>query len=221
MSQLVANALPLGSKILPAKKLEKSVCICLHGYGDNATNFSELCPEIGNDFTTYICVNGILAAPFPMGRQWFSLQENYFPNLTESVSLIENLLALIVGNGGVSENKSFHSKISVMGFSQGAALSLAVGLQSLVPIDTVFALSGFMPFRHRLKIQAHALQKTRFYVTHGSQDAVLFPMHHHETLDFLNMIGVSTVEHSVVSMAHTIHPQQIQRMASLLGEKVL
>jgi phospholipase/carboxylesterase len=219
MSSQLASLLPEGSKIVLAKKQERAVCIGLHGYGDNASNFAELAPEIGHDFTTWVCLNGLSPAPFPMGRLWFPLHTDYLPNLLKSVELVEHVIAHIQREGGVAISRENHQNVSLLGFSQGAALSLAAGLQSKFDINNVFALSGFLPFRHRLNLQETALNNSQFYVSHGLQDTVVFPLHHFEIVDFLKLHKAAKLEDALFPMAHTIHPQQISRISKLLGEK--
>jgi phospholipase/carboxylesterase len=213
------SLMPEGSKIIPATQLEKRVCIGLHGFGDNATNFSELAREIGHKFTTYVCLNGLNAAPFPAGRQWFSLHQNYYPELVAAKNLIRTCTEKILSAGGVSSNKSMHSNISLLGFSQGSALSLAAALESEFGFESVFALAGFLPFRHQLKISNRAKQHTRFYVSHGTQDNVVYTMHHFETIDFMKQIEVLNVESALYPIAHTLNAQQILRVAQMLEEK--
>jgi phospholipase/carboxylesterase len=213
--------LPSGSKIIFATEKETSVCVALHGYGDNAENFSTLASEIGHRFTTWVCVNGCFSASFPTGRQWFNLYADYKNDLRHSVGVVSKIISEVFSTQGLSKNKTPHSKISLLGFSQGAALSWALALESEKAMHSVFALSGFLPFRHSLKPTLCALKETKFYVAHGSQDQVVLPMHHYETIDFLTQIEVKQLEHSVFQMPHTLHPQQILRLSLLMGEKNL
>jgi lysophospholipase-2 len=63
--------------------------------------------------------------------------------VTESVTLVENLILSQVHSGIDSR------KIALVGFSQGAALSLLVSLTTLHELGGVASLSGWIPRRAR------------------------------------------------------------------------
>lgn len=75
--------------------------------------------------------------------------------------------------------------IDLMGFSQGAALSLAYCLQFPSQVRKAAILSGFLPFLPDNYQPPAGLSNIAFFVAHGSQDDIVPIQRAHEVVEFL------------------------------------
>jgi phospholipase/carboxylesterase len=64
-------------------------------------------------------------------------------------------------------------QISLMGFSQGAALALSFSLYYPHLVDRVVAMAGFLPYLPDGFIPDKAVKSTQYFIAHGSQDSTV------------------------------------------------
>lgn len=84
-------------------------------------------------------------------------------------------------------------QIYLMGFSQGAIMSMAIGIQSIDKIKGIIALSGYIPSFIKEEYKEQALSKMNIFVSHGFGDEVL-PYHWaKESVEFLKQSGANVV----------------------------
>ncbi len=75
--------------------------------------------------------------------------------------------------------------IDLMGFSQGAALSLTYCLQYPALVRKAALIAGFLPFLPNEYRPPADLSNIRFFVAHGSQDDIVPIQRAYEVIDFL------------------------------------
>jgi phospholipase/carboxylesterase len=131
--------------------------IFLHGYGSNRFDLFELRGDLeGNGKNTYFVS---LEAPyqcenFPNGSQWFSLKHTPFPiqsvdaltktaaeSITKDIGKSSQQLAEFI-HGKVKETKIPYDKIFLMGFSQGATISIYTSLRMKERLGGIISCSG-------------------------------------------------------------------------------
>ncbi|APJ03155.1 alpha/beta hydrolase [Silvanigrella aquatica] len=193
----------------------KNVIICMHGFGDNAANFSSLGNEIKIDDVLWLFPQG--PRSYPMGEdgsQWFPL----FNNPTEERRVSEDSILQLLFN--VTECLKLEmNKIFILGFSQGAAMSLLCGLKSKEKLAGILSLSGFL-------IQPHVIKntysgegiETPLFIAHGNQDQVIFPATYFETIDSLKDMGCKKLRSKIYSMGHSICQEEIKDITKFLEE---
>lgn len=64
-------------------------------------------------------------------------------------------------------------QISLMGFSQGAALALSFSLYHPQLVDRVVAMAGFLPYLPDDFMPDKAVKSTQYFIAHGSQDSMV------------------------------------------------
>lgn len=143
--------------------------ILLHGYSSNETDLFSFVPYIPKDFHVVS-----LQAPIAMGEQSFAWFPIHFDasmerwtdpeEVKKAVNYIAEFL-LYYEEKGEFDN----SRIYLMGFSQGAMLSYAVGL-STKNIKGIAALSGYIDPR---VVETSNNSIESIYVSHGTQDMVV------------------------------------------------
>jgi phospholipase/carboxylesterase len=120
------------------------------------------------------------------GFSWYPDRRQGWPSLDDLRPSIENLVVLLdsLADNMPAEklqgeeqqqvqaalaNADF-SRLSLVGFSQGAALSYAFGMLHPERVDMLAGMAGFMPEQVEELAQMQPLEGKRVFVTHGTQD---------------------------------------------------
>nr|BFD32911.1 dienelactone hydrolase family protein [Pigmentibacter ruber] len=194
----------------------KNIIICLHGFGDNAANFSSLANEINVQNVLWLFPQG--PKNYPMGfdgAQWFPL----FNDPTEERRNSEELILQLIYEA-IEVCKLDFSKVFLLGFSQGAALAIHCGLKTKEKLAGILALSGFIFQAHAIKnAYAGKVIETPMLVLHGNQDQVIFPVTYYDMLDSLKDLGVKRLRNKIYSnMGHTISSEEIKDITKFIEE---
>jgi phospholipase/carboxylesterase len=108
------------------------------------------------------------------------------------------------------------TKTVVGGFSQGTAMSYAVGLGAGRPAPAgILALSGFIPSVPGWQPSLEDRTATPVLIGHGSQDPVIPVEFARQARDFLEAGGLA-VTYRETPMGHTIDPRMIPEIAAWL-----
>jgi phospholipase/carboxylesterase len=169
--------LEIGDWVLRVKTPEGAgpfpVFLLLHGWtGDENSMwiFSSRLPEN----TLMIAPRGIFSASMG-GYSWYAdsrpkrppAQTNQWPHIDDFRYAIDGLFGILTAR---NFPKGDFSKLHLVGFSQGAALSYALTLLSPERVMTLASLSGFMPEGAEILAKDHPLAGKSVFVTHGTQD---------------------------------------------------
>lgn len=112
-------------------------------------------------------------APFPSplgGYSWHAQQHLKWPWVDDFNPALELLMAAL--NGKNFPNADFES-FDVVGFSQGAALGIALALQSPARVRRLAGLSGFLPEGAQALARYRPLANKSVFLAHGSQDKLV------------------------------------------------
>ena len=183
---------------IPASTSQKpsGLIVCLHGWGANAQGLASVVPLLNLPDYEFLFPD----APFPhpyssVGKAWYDLSYNKGQGLPESRKLLTDWLLSLEGSTGVPLSRTILS-----GFSQGAAMTLDVGLS--LPLAGVIALSGYL---HPL---TESVDRTSppVLILHGRQDSVVPLKAAQSARDSLTALGVS-VQYQEFDMGHEIRPE--------------
>lgn len=193
----------------------KNIIIALHGFGDNAANFASLANEINVNDVLWIFPQGGKNYPMGMdGFQWFPL----FTDPTEERRISENSIIQILYNL-TEQCKLSLNKVFLLGFSQGAALSVYSGLKSKEKIAGIISLSGFIIQPHVIKNKySNNLIETPLFVAHGNQDQVVLPATHYEMIDSLKDMNVKKLRSKIYPMGHNICQEELRDVEKFIEE---
>lgn len=153
----------------PPGRLEGCV-ITLHGRGTTGEDLMPLADEIALPGIRWIFPD----APFPFsddfgGRMWYSSPPQGQSGILESRRLLFDLLDQLITREGIPSDQ-----IALMGFSQGAVMSLDVGLRFPQPLAAIIALSGYLASPEKLAAEkSSASMKTPILLVHGIMDEVV------------------------------------------------
>lgn len=154
--------------IIPAKSEPKNLIFLFHGYGSDKDNFY----PIGKLFseaipTTEIHIaNGIEPCEESSGYKWFPMTSNDVNILGNSMN--SNIPTMKNYIDSVMDGKNLtYQDVILSGFSQGAMLSLALGIS--LNVKAVVAFSGMFLAPEKYLKQAD----TKVLLTHGKDDDVI------------------------------------------------
>ncbi len=152
-----------------AGQAPKGLLVILHGWGANADDVGSLLPFLDLPDYQLLFPN----APFPhssssAGRAWYDLTtENMYQGLTESRKLLTDWLQSLESVTGVPLSRTILS-----GFSQGAAMTLDVGLK--LPLAGLVSMSGYLQPGAATNLETlHATSLPPVLIMHGQQDTVV------------------------------------------------
>ncbi len=199
-SLLVAKVnLGLNYEFWPAQQLgSRPTMLVLHGRGDVKESFHWLPAAIGRDDLNFIFLDA--PDPYGSGHSWYDLPPKQGPGIIRSRKLLENVLSHIIHTVGLKP-----TEIYLCGFSQGALMSIDVGLRSNHILGGVVALSGYVFFMEEYP-QAFSKVATqqKFFVAHGQDDEVLPIENTKKSVEQLRAHGISIDFREYANLAHSI-----------------
>ncbi len=209
--------------ILKERKGESSnenppVLILLHGYGSNELDLFSFTEELPKE--THIIS---LRAPRTLGAgsyAWYSL---HFDNINGKFSDIpeaEESRAALVEFIKETKQKFQTNNIILLGFSQGAILSMSIALSHPNLIQNVIALSGYID-GELLPENPENLDysKSDFFVSHGSVDQVIPVTLAKQTPIILDKLGIKNC-FKEYQVGHGVAPQNFWDFKNWLETKI-
>jgi phospholipase/carboxylesterase len=183
--------------------------LLLHGFGSNEDDLFSLAPYLDERFFIVSARGPVVLNP--MSFAWFNLSftpEGVMVDLDEAESSRQTLRAFI------DELVKFYQvdprAIYLMGFSQGAMMSLATALTYPGTASAVVAMSGrLLPQTLRQIADKDALIGLPIFVAHGTGDTVL-PIHHgRDTRAQLSELPVD-LTYREYPMAHEVSAESLR-----------
>lgn len=182
----------------PLKEGETTpVLFLLHGYGsheEDLFSFVNYLPE------EYLIIS--LRAPLTLGfggYAWYSIhfneQQDKWSDDDEAKTAQEIILHNI--DYHLEQFKLEGQKVSLLGFSQGAILSWAVGLSHPERIEKIIALSGYVN-EDIFGYAKEGLDQLRIFSSHGTEDPTL-------PVDWARK-GIALVENKNLKVAYKEYP---------------
>jgi phospholipase/carboxylesterase len=201
--------------------------IWLHGLGADGHDFEPIVPQLvqpewpalrfvfPHAAMRPISLNGGL----PM-RGWYDIagfdlsQRQDERGIRASIGDVETLIAREVSRGVDA------SRIVLVGFSQGGAIALAVGLRHAQKLAAIVALSTYLPIESQTANErGEANAATPIFMAHGAFDPVVPQVLGERSRDRLRNWGYAVDWHSY-PMAHQVCPQEIADLADFLGQRI-
>lgn len=147
--------------------------LLLHGIGSNEDDLFGLAPYLDGRFRIVSARAPVVMSPGSYG--WFNIELTAqgmsadMEQAKKSLSLLASFIDELVETYGVDERGVY-----LMGFSQGAMMSLALALTHPEKIAGAVVMSGRFPaLEIEHEPEQKALQGKPFFVTHGIYDPVL------------------------------------------------
>lgn len=181
--------------------------IMLHGYGSDENDLFSFASELPDKY----CIISLKApmAIQPYGNAWYAI---YFDAGNEKFSDDEQAIEsrdLIVKciDEIISAYNIDPENVTLLGFSQGTILGLAVALSYPEKVKTVIALSGYINEGILLEDYANNdFRHLNMYSSHGSVDQVIPVEWGRKTKPFLGKLGIDC-HYSEFPVGHGVAPQ--------------
>ncbi len=188
----------------PKKVVHAPVIILLHGYGSDEKDLYGLRSVFPPN---YIVVSA--RAPYPLaggGYQWYEStlingqKDGKKEELDNSKALLTKFVTQIVNKYNANARNVY-----VMGFSQGAIMSYAVGLSAPDKVKGIGVLSGMLyPSVRETIVMSPQLKKLKIFIAHGTADERITFAYGRAAKDHLVSIGLKPEFHQYEAMGHSI-----------------
>lgn len=188
----MSKPLPLVSVVRESVLSSKApLLVLLHGYGSNENDLFSFAAELPKE----LCIIA-LRAPYglePYGHAWYAINFDANQNKWNDVEQARESMAIIMNcvNSAQSLYDIDPSKISLLGFSQGCILSIALALNHPEKFKNIIGLSGYICKEFLNDHQDEkAYKHLNFYCSHGSSDQVIPVEWARETPKHLKSLGI-------------------------------
>ena len=194
-----------------AEAEDAPLLVLLHGLGSHEGDLFGLVPHLPAHLNV-----ASLRAPFVVengGRAWFEIEfQPEGPPIHSAEQVIESADAVI---GWLDALGDRYSKIGLLGFSQGAAITLKVA--NLIPdrLQCVVALSGLLP----RSLEDAQPSKLPAFIATGDFDPVITPERSRQFVEWAEANLDATVRH--YPMAHQVIAEELADVRDFLGEHLV
>jgi len=202
----VSRVLRFGRKAAQSG-MAKSLVIFVHGYGADGADLLSLADVLGPHLpnTAFAAPDAAERLPgAPFGRQWFAIPRFDGSSHAQAAAGLERSaqdLSEFVDQRLAYEGLGPQA-VALVGFSQGAMLSLHMAPRRADPIAAVIAISGQLLQPERLAAETRA--KPPVLVMHGDRDEVVPFPEMAATCNALVGAGFDTYGHVMEGAGHTI-----------------
>lgn len=186
-------------------KKPEYLMVLLHGWGANYEDLTSLAPAFNFPNYQFLFPNAPFPHPqVPEGRAWYALDNGNYEGIEESRQLLYNWLVSLPESTGVPLKNT-----TVAGFSQGAAMSLEIGLK--LPVAAVCCLSGYLQYEPKKQDNPFS----PVLICHGTLDSVVPITKARQARQKLESAGVK-VQYQEFNIAHGIIDEEIEIMVEFL-----
>ena len=206
----------------PAKGRAKSMVVFVHGYGANGADLMGLADPLAPHLKDTVFYSPDAPEPChgaPMGLQWFSIP--WLDGSTEAQAR-EGLLAATQDldaflDAKLAEEGLAPDALALVGFSQGAMISLHLAPRRPAAIAGVVAISGRLLAPELL---GQGLVKPPVMLIHGDQDPVVPFADMSLAGDALVTAGFDVYGHVMKGTGHGIAPDGLQATLAFLTNRL-
>lgn len=140
----------------------------MHGMGSNEKDMLNLVSGLEEHFYIF-SIRGPIERP--PGYAFFTIERLGKPHQEVFQAAVDKVSDFI--SWAESEYRLDASRIYLLGFSQGAILSMTIGLSLGIRIRGVVALSGYIPEFVKTEFQQSSMEGLSLFISHGEQDQAL------------------------------------------------
>ena len=201
----------LDHEIRPAAGEPEGALILLHGRGTDERDLFPLLDLLDpkRRLVGYT-PGGPLALP-PGGRHWYAVPRVGYPDPDTFFASLERLEAFVDATGVPLD------RTVIGGFSQGTAMSYALGLRAGRPRPAaILALSGFIPTVPGWEADLEARAGLPIAIGHGTLDPVIPIEFAHDARARLEAAGADVTYHES-PIGHTIDPRFLATLPDLVA----
>jgi phospholipase/carboxylesterase len=188
----------------------------MHGMGSNEQDMVSLAEAAGLDRHFYIfSIRGPITQP--PGFAFFTIQGFGKPHrevFDDGVRKVSSFIDYAINQYPIDQ-----SRIYLLGFSQGAILSMTLGLTLGNTIRGIVALSGYIPGFVKEEYDLSPVNELSLFISHGEMDPVLPYQWGVENDEFFRKLGAKVSFHSYQE-GHTVSLKNLQDFTKWLLEDI-
>lgn len=196
------------------------VIYLIHGYGSNEEDlfsFAEYLPKEA----TIISVRAPLKLSFG-GYVWYSIHNKpsgggVHSDDEEAKKSCASLIKFIENTA--KEHKLDDSRVTIMGFSQGAVLGFSLVVSYSQKIKNLIALSGYYNPNIDIVLDQPKYANTNIYCSHGTEDEVIPFWYANEQLEIFKRLPFE-VQHKTYTMGHSISEENFTSVLNWLTKRL-
>ena len=188
-----------------------SLVVLLHGRGVSGDNMVAIAPymsKVGLKNAQFVAPH----APLSYGHSGYTWFTDSLKDMEEKTAVAEIMESVNMVNGFIDEQLRMlglsDDELALVGFSQGAMLSVYVGLSRAKRCAAVVAYSGAVPFPRTL--ENRILSRPDICVVHGKNDEVIPFCYFEECVSFLRNNDIRVEALGVDSLDHSINNQGLE-----------
>ncbi len=193
------------------------VLLLLHGFGSNEHDLMGLSPYLDERFHM-VSARAIYDLGF--GYAWYylygvpgSLQHDD-ASRARSLEVLTQFIEELPARMGIEA-----SSIYLLGFSQGAVMSLNVALTAPHLVSGVIAISGWLDKQITEQIEPQTLKDQNFLVMHGTMDDLIPVSGSRQIRDYLQPT-LARLAYYEYPIGHSIHPDALGVIKQWLAERI-
>jgi len=192
----------------PSKNPAKYLVVVLHGWGDNFYGLMPLAEHLEFPDIEFIFADAPYPHPHvPDGKAWYHLETPEYKGLKESSQSLFNWILSLEQSTGVPLSHTM-----LIGFSQGGAMTLDVGLK--LPLLGLCSLSGYLHYQpSQLNLPSPPL-----LLIHGSQDVVVPVSAAQYANTLLKSLGVE-VDYHELNIGHEISLEALNLLREFINKR--
>lgn len=203
----------------PKIKLDKNpLLLLLHGYGSNEEDLFSFASELPEE---YFVVSA--QAPYPLmfgSYAWYAINfdadENKFSDINQAKQSRDLLVDFI--DELIVKYTIDIEKITLIGFSQGAILSYAIGLSYPEKISKIVAMSGYLNTEMaKENFEQNDFSNLKIFASHGTVDQVIPVEWARKTGPALEKLEIEFV-YKEYPVGHGVAPQNFYDFRNWLDE---
>lgn len=206
--QKIHQGQPIVTAGLPLEDA-KAVMIMMHGRGGGTQSVLPLINHFDVDGFAYLVPSAADNTWYP--NRFLAPRASNEPKLSSAIETITDLLDKIESAGIPSE------KIIILGFSQGACLSLEIAARNPKRYGGIVALSGgLIGTDDELTGYSASLEDTPVFLGCSDVDIHIPVERVHQSRDILTELGAQVDERIYEGMGHTINSDEISAVAKMM-----
>ena len=194
----------------PGKKYP--VIFALHGIGYNEHDILSLVKELKNDFIL-IGIRGHLN--FEKGHAYYFLKGYGNPDrelFDEAMKLLTSFIDDISLKYPIDQTRKY-----LVGFSQGAILSMSLGLVLGEKIRGIVAMNGYIPSFVKEEYPLKSIKHMVIFLSDGEHDSIFPPKIGQENYNYLIHLAKS-VKYKTYPVGHEVSEENIRDLTKWLQE---
>lgn len=213
----MAKTLSLEHVVRPSKMARKAPLIILcHGYGSDENDLFSFATELNSNYCI-VSLRAPLSMP-PFGNAWYEINfDNEQGKWSDDAQakVARDLIAKCIDEA-VEAYDADASNVTLVGFSQGTILSLAVALTYPEKVKNVVALSGYINTGIIAEdFTAKNYTKLNIFCSHGNVDQVIPVEWARKTAPFLEALKINHV-YKEYPVGHGVAPTNFYDFKSWL-----